>query len=50
MEVILKGYIMVGLGSYVFFLENYDYFIRLVVYLVLRDNVIKNIEYVVICL
>ena len=50
MEVISKGYTMVCPGNPIFFLENYDHFIRSAVYPALRDNVAKNTEYVAICL
>lgn len=50
MEVISKGYTMVGPGSPGFFLENYDNFIRSAVYPALRDNVEKNTEFVARCL
>lgn len=50
MEVISKGYTMVGPGSPAFFLEKYDNFIRSAVYPALRDNVEKHTEYVATCL
>ena len=50
MELMSKGYTLVGQGSPAFFFESYDNFVRSAVYPALRENVAKNAEDVVTCL
>lgn len=50
MEIISKGYTMVGPGSSAFFFANYDNFVRSAVFPALRENVVKNTGHVVTCL